>query len=105
MLLPAEPHPDRLLHLDAGAGPVQNLVLHCKRQKERKKRSSSPCKPNLEKSGHARKELACSACCAATLEIKCVHGCLFKCHRGGEAVGLNTGITADFQTVSPGSQS
>lgn len=28
MLLPAEPHPNGLLHVDAGAGPVLNLVLH-----------------------------------------------------------------------------
>lgn len=32
VLLPAEPHADRLLHGDAGAGPVQDLVLHCNRQ-------------------------------------------------------------------------
>lgn len=36
VLLPAQPHPNSLLHLDTGAGPVQNLVLHCKRQKERR---------------------------------------------------------------------
>lgn len=29
VLLPAQPHPDCLLHHDAGAGSVQNLVLHC----------------------------------------------------------------------------
>lgn len=36
VLLPAEPHPDRLLHHDAGPGPVQDLVLHCRRQEGRK---------------------------------------------------------------------
>lgn len=34
VLLPAQPHPDRLLHFDTGAGPVQNLVLHCKRERK-----------------------------------------------------------------------
>lgn len=28
VLPPAEPHPSRLLHRDAGVGPIQNLVLH-----------------------------------------------------------------------------
>lgn len=35
VLLPAQPHPDCLLHHDAGAGSVQNLVLHCERQKQK----------------------------------------------------------------------
>ena len=32
VLLPAEPHPRRLLDHDAGAGPVQDLVLDYKRR-------------------------------------------------------------------------
>lgn len=35
VFLHAEPHPDRLLHLDAGTGSIQDLVLHCDKQKKR----------------------------------------------------------------------
>lgn len=35
VLLPAEPHPNRLLHHDAGTGTIQDLVLHWRREGER----------------------------------------------------------------------
>lgn len=41
VLLPAEPHPDRLLHHDTGPGPVQDLILHC----GRRERTEETCKP------------------------------------------------------------
>lgn len=70
VLLPAQPHPDCLLHHDAGAGSVQNLVLHCETE-------TKDCQvpANLTSEGRVMLGRICTPCCATTSEIKCVQSC------------------------------